>query len=95
MSDESYTAAVRDLTAANITLEGAGKAMRNLDFLTEHQRRELVGWLDDISASIARTGQIFQRLNERSAARSPLAGMNGGEGPQVMIHEQGQGPARN
>jgi hypothetical protein len=92
-SNESYDAAIRDLTAANVTAESAGSALRQMDYVTEAQRRELVGWLDDLQVTLQRTGQVFQRLNERSAARSPLAGMNGGgEQPTVIVHEQGEGP---
>lgn len=75
--------AMRDLQAAVVTLSDAGKALRQMDILTERQRRDVVAWLDDLQTELNRTGQIYQRLNERSMTKSPLNGA-----PSVIMHEE-------
>jgi hypothetical protein len=85
-----------NLDAARIALDTACGALREIDNIGESQRRSIVGRLDDVQSAIARAGQSYQRLNERSAQRPPIAspaiGELEGDGPTVIVHEQGQGP---
>lgn len=87
---------ITNLNAAVVAIDAAAESFRRADYVREDQRREAVGWLDDLQTGLQRTGTAFQRLMERSQARSPLAAIAGngenGDGPTVIVHEQGQGP---
>jgi hypothetical protein len=90
--------AIVNLRTAHVALGAATDALRQVDTLSERDRREIVAWLDDSQTAINRTGQTYQRLNERSAQRPSIAvpgALTNGEnpdGPTVILHEQGQGP---
>lgn len=88
-----------NLQTAHVSLQSATTALRETDRCGEKNRRMIVGWLDDISTELQRTGQTYQRLQERSAQRPSIAvpgnlAENGGnpDGPTVILHEQGEGP---
>lgn len=99
MNDSSpLDTALVNLQAANLALDTATTAMRDADSLPERDRRKIIGWLDDIQATLGRCGNTYQRLNERSQSRPSIAVPgamlpegNGGA-PSIFVHEEGEGP---
>lgn len=99
MTDENpLETALVNLQAANVALDTATTALRDTDSLGERDRRRIVGWLDDIQATLGRCGNTYQRLNERSQSRPSIAvpgamlpEENDGA-PSIFVHEEGEGP---